>query len=327
MTVNPDLAEYIGEPVPDSRPDDRYSPPVEVVNPTLATLSPEPATLPPPVDVLHQKQPKEKVKVCIYRFPGTLMEHVTTVNWLTNALFTLYQHPRVESVLTDSISDTPVDMSRNRAIKHALENSFDYAIFVDDDMYPDYEQHFGEKPESALRFIPHALDFALEHEGPCCVGAPYCCQPPGEEVLTMKWEDFETGCHTGNTKLVRFTRDEVVNRTGFEEVAALATGLMLIDLRAIQYIAKPWFRYEFKDDERTQKASTEDVTFSRDLGLAGVRQYCFWNAWAGHWKTKLVKKPAPVDYRHIPQRFKLAVRKQVQLEQQQRALKHGTGNA
>lgn len=277
-----------------------------------------------PVDVLHQIQPKEKVKVCIYRFPGTLMEHSTTVNWLVNALYTLYNHPRVESVLTDSISDTPVSMSRNRAIKHALAEGYDYAVFIDDDMYPDYQQHFNPVPETARRFLPDALDFALGHQGPVCVGAPYCCQPPEEKCLIMKWTDFETGCHQGNVKLSHFGRDESYGRQGFEEVAALPTGLLLIDMRAIQFIAKPWFRYEYEDEEQTKKASTEDVTFTRDLCLAGVKQYVYWNAWAGHWKTKLVKQPVPVDYQHVPERFKRAIRLQVQLERHRKRQSHGT---
>lgn len=312
----------------------KYEPPVEVVNTLqqavndhIATKVNEAMEVSLTPDVLHQKQPKEKVKVCIYRFPGTFMEHSTTVSWLVNALFCLYQHPRIESVLTDSVTDTPVDMSRNRALKHARDNGFDYAIFIDDDMYPDYEQHLGEKSATAQRFLPAALDFALEHAGPCCVGAPYCCQPPEEEPLIMKWQDFETDCHTGNVKLIRYSREEVVGRVGFEQVAALPTGLLLIDMRCLQFIGMPWFRYEFKDEEQTQKASTEDVTFTRDLGLAGVNQYCFWNAWAGHWKTKMVKKPAPVDYRHVPQRFVSSVRKQVQLEIKARKQKqNGTDN-
>ena len=52
-------------------------------------------------------------------------------------------------------------------------------------------------------------------------------------------------------------------------------------MRAIELLPKPWFSYEFKDEEKTEKASTEDIVFTRDLHLLGVPQYCFWNAWAG----------------------------------------------
>jgi len=263
----------------------------------------------------------EKLSICIYRFPYGFQEHSTTVQWLMNALFVMSQHPRIEKVFTECINDTPVDMSRNRAIRHALDNKVDFAVFLDSDMFPDYQ--LGQKgcPEGVVAFLPNALEFALQHDGPCCVGAPYCCQPPEENVLIMRWRNQETDDPDMAMKLDKYTREEATERRGYEEVAALPTGLLLIDLRAVQVKQAPWFSYQFKTPENTHKASTEDVVFTRDLSLAGVPQYVLWDAWAGHWKMKLVCKPVGIDIKVIPD----AMRKSVELNMAKRFEKDPEG--
>jgi len=58
-----------------------------------------------------------------------------------------------------------------------------------------------------------------------------------------------------------------------------------------------WFYYEWKTPEQAEKASTEDVTATRDISLAALSRYgqnpvhCAWSSWAGHWKPKCVGKP------------------------------------
>ena len=194
-------------------------------------------------------------------------------------------------------------MSRNRALKRAQELNLQFAVFIDSDMWPDYEflhNQGQESPEKGVQqFLPAALEFALQHDGPCVVGAPYCTSPPEERVLVMRWVTVETGAPAGNAQIKSVDRGEASLMRGFEEVAALGTGLLLIDMRAIQLLPKPWFSYEFKDDAKTEKASTEDIVFTRDLHLLGVPQYCFWNAWSGHWKTKMVTKPANIPLANI----------------------------
>jgi len=61
-----------------------------------------------------------------------------------------------------------------------------------------------------------------------------------------------------------------------------------------------WFYYEYTDRFQHHKASTEDVTATRDLSLAGKIRlgynpvHCAWNSWAGHIKPKCVGKPRPI---------------------------------
>jgi len=245
----------------------------------------------------------EKIRIGIFRFPFDMKEISTTVDWLVRSCHYLNNHPRIETVATEAIVDTPVDMSRNRALKRAQELNLQFAVFIDSDMWPDYEflhNQGQESPEKGVQqFLPSALEFALQHDGPCVVGAPYCTSPPEERVLVMRWVTVETGAPAGNAQIKSVDRGEAVLLRGFEEVVALGTGLLLIDMRAIELLPKPWFSYEFKDDAKTEKASTEDIVFTRDLHLLGVPQYCFWNAWSGHWKTKMVTKPANIPLANI----------------------------
>lgn len=275
------------------------------------------------------KQLPEKVKICIYRFPFGGQEHPTCTNWLMNALFTLHVHPRVAAVVTEHINATPITMCRNRAIRHAIDNDVDFAIMVDSDMWPDYEQGGPDKDKNVLPFLPHALDFALAHDGPCVVAAPYCSQPPEENVLVMRWRHQEGNDPDGQVKLAKFTREEAIGRTGFEEVAALGTGLILIDMRPLVELPGPWFTYQYSDHEQVKMTASEDVVFTRDLSFAGIPQYVFWDAWAGHWKMKMVGKPTGLPYNCVPARFASAMRVTMAREQEAKAkakeaAQHGT---
>jgi hypothetical protein len=85
---------------------------------------------------------------------------------------------------------------------------------------------------------------------------------------------------------------------------------MLIDLLAIKRLQQfkklnpqlkqcPFY-YEWKDEWEDQKASTEDVAFTRDLNYAGVPVYCNYDAWAAHVKMKVVTKPENIDVNWVP---------------------------
>jgi hypothetical protein len=73
---------------------------------------------------------------------------------------------------------------------------------------------------------------------------------------------------------------------------------------------KPWFFYEWKDKYQADKASTEDVTQTRDLSLVGTQTlgynpvFCNWDAWAGHWKPKCVSKPQVISASGISEKLK-----------------------
>ncbi len=114
-------------------------------------------------------------------------------------------------------------------------------------------------------------------------------------------------------------------RMMIEKVAAMPTGLMLIDMRILKKMRKPYFEYDWVGDgkacehcgcpkpgPRAEKASTEDCFFTREITLgcfdepeAGV--FCNWDAWAYHIKLCEIGKPQELTFDHVNRRFVEAV--------------------
>jgi hypothetical protein len=232
--------------------------------------------------------PKYSVMLATFPFGGT--ECFQARNWLCQLVRTLGKDSRVGTLRSMDVDDTPITMSRNRVLKEAKRQGMDFVLMLDSDMHPDrYMGNAGVKP-----FWESSFEFMLRHHGPCAVAAPYCGPPPHENVYIFRWATYQTGSPNPDLRLEQYGREEAAIRAGVEEVAALPTGVYLLDMRAIDRIKPPYFEYEYEDAEQTRKASTEDVYFTRNLTLAGVPQYCNWDAWAGHVKRKVVEKPMVV---------------------------------
>lgn len=101
------------------------------------------------------------------------------------------------------------------------------------------------------------------------------------ESRMSKWLDGYTG-----KELTPSLVNEIASRCAYEKYR---------DTRS-------WFYYEYRADTdgkcyEYEKASTEDVTATRDISLAGIAAYgynpihCAWSSWAGHAKLKVVGKP------------------------------------
>jgi hypothetical protein len=245
----------------------------------------------------------------IARFPFGNSEAPSCTNWLVKTMLEAKAHPNIGEIHHAEIDDTPITMGRNRAFERAKTYKADLLLMIDSDMAPDVGMD-PMRPEYAILgarpFFLTALDFMLNHAGPCVVAAPYCGPPPWENVYTFQFARRETNNpNPTDIQVNQFTREEAFARGGFEQCAALPTGLCLIDMRVVKHLRFPYFDYEWEGDgmpcalcgqrepgPRSQKASTEDVYWSRNLRMAGVPQYCLWDAWAGHWKRKLVTKPS-----------------------------------
>lgn len=224
-----------------------------------------------------------QVKILFARFPFGGSEHPYVTDWMVQTVLKAKKDNRISEVQHIFVDDTPITMSRNRVLKIAKQGGVDLVCMIDSDMKPDLHG----KP-----FWDSSLEFMLQHEGPCVVGAPYCGPPPNENCYIFRWGKRQSD-HPGVDMCIdQYTREEAAGRAGFEEVAALPTGLVLIDMRALVCIPPPWFEYEYEDPPyNTVKSTTEDVFFTRNLSLAGVPQYVNWDCWAGHMKTKCVGKP------------------------------------
>lgn len=241
----------------------------------------------------------EKVNVLVNVFTYARQVGGDAFSWCCGVGPELQNHPRVENVMVSYCHGYPTDRMRNAACAQAKRDGYHLLCMIDDDMKPDLL--YGHEPD-AQPFLSSAINFTLAHDGPCLVGAPYCGTPPAQEVLVMKNREYapDQPCGAG-LKLDKYTRDEAAVLTGIQKVAALPTGCLLVDLRALDVLPPPWFAYEFDDEPyNTKLASTEDIVFTRNCDWLGIPNYCAWSSWAGHVKTFVTGKPQPAPVIDIP---------------------------
>ena len=230
--------------------------------------------------------------------------------WMVPLVAEASRDPRIDNIRIWNLADTPITMTRNRAVLQAREFGLDVLVMIDSDMKPDID---GPK-----KFFPSSFDFLYDHydKGPVIIGAPYCGPPPVECVYVFEWRDLQTGHPNPDFQLKMYERTQAVKMAGIQPCAALPTGLIMYDMRAFELTEpkdegdKPWFYYEWSSKHQAEKASTEDVTMTRDLSLVGTQKlgynpvYCNWDSWAGHWKPKCVGKPQFIEAKNIAQKLR-----------------------
>ncbi len=263
-----------------------------------------------------------KINLYIARLTYNNFERVEVGSWLVRVSEKLLSHPRVDTVFQDVLHGYPTPLVRNKALTHAQKCGAHFCVMIDADMSPDVHcadraVGFVNQPvmSDQIPFLPSALDFALAHPGPCVVGAPYCAGPPEARVLVSRFREIDPtdpNAPTGGCKLEGFGRDEAAERTGFEMVSALPTGLILIDMRCLSVLAPPWFDYEYGDPQHTQLASTEDTVFSRNLAYMNVPQYVSWSSWAAHIKDAVVGRPRRYPLGAVPHAVQQSYRNQTE---------------
>lgn len=255
-----------------------------------------------------------KYSVLIARQPFQRAEDPDVADWLVNTVVRMKQDKRISDVFLYRKDDTPAPMVRNDVVERLKQCGADYLLIIDNDMkadaylpgQPSDYGALGSEP-TAKPFWDSSFEFAINHDGPCIIGAPYCGPPPFECVYVFQWISNQTGHPNTDHGLQMFPREDAARRMGIEEVAALPTGLMLIDRRVFDILDPPYFKYEWRDKTESRKASTEDVYFTRDASLAGIKNYCNWDAWAGHWKRKCVGKPQLLTVDDVREQYRAAL--------------------
>lgn len=256
-------------------------------------------------------------------------------NWMLPTILKAKADPRIEpDIWHQDYNDTPITMMRNRAVVEARRAGVDVLIMVDADMRPDCE--LGYDPE-ALPFFETSFDFIYSRwdKGPHVVCAPYCGPPPEENVYVFYWRTSESFGQNVAASIEMYSREHAATMRGIQPCAAQPTGLIMWDMRAFDLTdpkphyddliakglshqeavdsTKGWFYYESGDIYHATKDSTEDVTATRDISLVGLTRlgyspiYCNWDAWAGHHKAKVVRKPRVVFADSINQKYQHAV--------------------
>jgi hypothetical protein len=260
---------------------------------------------------------KFNVGICTFSYGGNggISSEVPDIReWMTPLVSEISRDERVGMVRIWNLSDTPITMTRNRAVLMAREYEIDVLVMVDSDMKPDLNAGM----EDAKPFFQSSFDFFVDHyaKGPCVIGAPYCGPPPHECVYVFEWRNMRSHNVNPDFQLKMCERSTAAKMSGIQPCAALPTGLIMYDMRAFDLTEpksegdKPWFYYEFSDKYQADKASTEDVTMTRDLSLVGTEKlgynpvYCNWDAWAGHWKPICVGKPQFIEAKDISSKLK-----------------------
>ena len=255
---------------------------------------------------------KFNVGFCTFSYGGNggISSEVPDIReWMVPLIAEIRQDPRISGVKLWNLSDTPITMTRNRAVLMAREYGCDVLVMVDSDMKPDL---YAGQPD-AKPFFQSSFDFLVDHyqKGPVVIGAPYCGPPPVECVYVFRWQSQQSAHASPDFQLEMYDRDTGSKMAGIQECAALPTGLIMYDMRAFEITepkdenSKPWFYYEWSDKYASGKSSTEDVTMTRDLSLAGAKAlgynpvFCNWDAWAGHWTPKCVGKPVVIAAKDI----------------------------
>jgi len=265
---------------------------------------------------------KKTVTVCFATFSyggnGGISSEVPDIReWMVPLISRLSKDERIASIHCFNLSDTPITMTRNRAVLMARDLRADVLVMIDSDMHPDrHVLEAGAKP-----FFESSFDFLLAHydKGPVVIGSPYCGPPPKENVYVFRWLNEQSENANPDFQLEMYDRKTASTLAGIQEVAALPTGLIMYDMRVFDMTEpktpedKPWFYYEWSNIFASEKASTEDVTMTRDLSLVCSQLFgynpifCNWDAWAGHWKPKCVEKPKIISAKDVSRKLHQAV--------------------
>jgi hypothetical protein len=95
------------------------------------------------------------------------------------------------------------------------------------------------------------------------------------------------------------------------EIIEMAIAKRITATEAARMLGRGWFYYEWKNCRATEKVSTEDVTNTRDISLAGQAVlgynpvYCNWDSPIGHWKPWCVPgRPRMYGVEQIAESFK-----------------------
>lgn len=257
-------------------------------------------------------------KILVCEFPYSDRTHPDASDWITQTIIEMRDDPRVGpgNIGRWRVSDTPVTMTRNAALAFAEEKGYDFVLMIDNDVSPDY---LVGQDETAKPFWKTSFDFALASPHPCIVAAPYVGPPLVEEnVYSFRFTNRISENPNPDFQIAGVSRHEAAVATGFERMVALATGLILIDIRAIRKMPHPRFYYEYTDARQTHKASTEDITFTRDAHYLGVPLWINWDSWCAHNKVKRCGKPQLIPDGCVP-KFLMERAEQLIAERQAKA--------
>jgi GT2 family glycosyltransferase len=169
-------------------------------------------------------------------------ENIRTKTFST-ILSILKKNPKIDVLLEQSCY---IHKNRERLAERAIEGGYDYLFFVDADMC----------------FAPEVLDRLLSRNKDI-IGANYYKRNPNKETITKFIENGQ------------FVAKPIPE--DLFECASLGTGCMLISVKALKNIPKPYFDFNHKGKE-----VGEDVYFCLKAKDAGYEIWCDGTMEIGH---------------------------------------------
>lgn len=273
-------------------------------------------------------------------------------DWLTSMALKAKDDPRIGRLVKRRYGDVPLTMERNRIVRDAIDGGFDMIVMLDSDNAPDL--YLGKRPW-AKPFWETSFDFAFERlkRGlPTVVAAPYCGPNPhpangGESTVYMFYsQGYSNNPQNPGFRVEAYAREHAAQMRGIQEVMAAPTGCILYTTSALELLQfdrrsiveiladykngvltaeqcqrriqmQSYFFYEYTNQWQTAKASTEDVTNTREIGMAGQLKFgepvvfANWDTWCGHNKPEMIGMPEPIRMEQVSAVYQEAVLKGV----------------
>ena len=185
--------------------------------------------------------------------------------------------------------DNRIAMMRNNCVKASLEAEAGYMLMIDPDARMDAYVKRGDAKNYVGRFRPffdEAWSFMQAHRidhPPCVLAAPACGPPPENAVQVFKQDE--------RGRLVKLTRDEAAEQTGWTRVGAVGTHAMLIDMRVFDRMDHPYFDDIFTDNTHTELKRGQDVYFCRNCMELDIPVLVNFDCWTDHWQNVPIPMP------------------------------------
>lgn len=229
-----------------------------------------------------------KPKLLIAQPTAWMREFPTVAQWKVNLVVQIASSRFFDSYMLAFCNKSRIHNSRNAFCNTAIEQGFEWLLFVDPDMHPDlyYDPSKGHKhSEGPVRpFFTSSLSYMLQNPDIGAIAAPACSGPP--ELNTNLFIRCEGG---GATRMPR--QEAAVMKPCMCRVAAIGTGLMLIRTSVLKEIKPPFFLDTYNDPREMDVTVGQDCYFCERVIEAGYKVYANMYAWAGHWKDFCIGKP------------------------------------
>jgi len=179
-------------------------------------------------------------------------------------------------------ANSRIEMCRNAMADATLREGYTHLLMIDPDMsMDDYRSESWWQP-----FLSSGIEFLSDH--PCSIlGAPYAGWFPDPVVHV-----FGENSKTGDPKRITTEQAAEMVGTGWQQVKAIGTGLMLMDRAVLEKMKPPFFLDQYYDhDKRTKLRFTQDAYFCMKAAHFGIKTYVNWNCPCAHWQLGKVHFP------------------------------------